>query len=84
MQRRADVYSKDSNTIREFEYRANPAAFEAKPTLLANKLSYILDGTQYPIGGVFRSFAVKVCLTSEDQAVLPFIRNIRISAVPAG
>lgn len=75
MERKANVYSKDSNTIREYEYQ---------PTFTGNELSYILDGVQYPIGKKFKSFAVKVCLTSEDKAIVPFIRNIRISAVPAG
>lgn len=75
MVRRVDIFSKDSTTIREFEYR---------PSLTKNELSYIIDGTQYPIGKVFKSFAVKICLTSEDKAVVPYIRNIRISAVPAG
>lgn len=75
MQRKADIYSKDSNTIREFEFR---------PSFDTNELSYVLDGITYPIGKVFKSFAVKVCMTSEDFAVVPYVRNIRISAVPAG
>jgi hypothetical protein len=75
MERRSDIFSKDSNSIREFEYR---------PSFTKNELSYVLDGVEYPIGRVFKSFAVKVCLTSSDLAVVPYIRNIRISAVPAG
>lgn len=67
--------SKDIKELLEFQYAPNFDTFSAK---------YVENGTQYPIGGKFKAFAIKICLTATDTAVVPFVRNLRISAVPAG
>lgn len=75
MEKKLDLTSRNSKEIVEIQYR---------PKLLNNKLGYVRDGIEYPIGDKFKSFAVKVCLVSNDKAIVPYIRNIRISAVPGG
>jgi hypothetical protein len=70
-----DLKSKDQNTIIELQFR---------PNLMENKLSYVENGKQYPIGGKFKHFAVKVALTASDSTVIPLVRNLRIIATPEG
>lgn len=68
-------------------YSRNPfsiIALEFRPNLEENKLSYIENGNNYPVGGKFKSFAVKVCMTSSDPSLVPKIRNLRIIATPEG
>jgi hypothetical protein len=75
MSKYRDIYSKDTRSIIGLEFR---------PDLLENKLSYVENGITYPIGGKFKSFAIKVCLTSTDPSLVPKIRNLRIIATPEG
>lgn len=75
MEKKVDLTSRNSKEIVELQYR---------PRLLNNKLGYVRDGIEYPIGDKFKSFAIKVCLVSNDKAIVPYVRNIRISAVPEG
>lgn len=70
-----DTKSKDQNTVVELQFR---------PNVSENKLSYIENGKVYPIGGKFKYFAVKVCLTAVDSTVVPIVRNLRIIATPEG
>jgi len=70
-----DVFSRNPNTIIGLEYR---------PSLTTNQISYTENGVNYPIGGTFRSFAIKVCMRSTDASIIPKIQNLRIIAVPAG
>lgn len=75
MSKYKDNYSKNAFSIIGLEFR---------PNLLENKLSYVENGITYPIGGKFKSFAIKVCLTSTDPSLVPKIRNLRILATPEG
>jgi hypothetical protein len=75
MSKNKDVFSKNAFSIIGLEFR---------PDLLENKLSYVENGVSYPIGGKFKSFAVKVCMTSTDPSLVPKIRNLRIIATPEG
>lgn len=75
MSKYKDIYSKNAFSIIGLEFR---------PNLLENKLSYVENGVSYPIGGTFKSFAVKVCMTSTDPSLVPKIRNLRIIATPEG
>ena len=75
MQKVKDIYSKDYNTMVTLQF---------KPDLNKNQISYTDNGINYPIGGTFKSFAIKVCLLSSDGAVVPKLDNLRISATPAG
>jgi hypothetical protein len=70
-----DTKSKDQNTLVELQFR---------PNLMENKLSYLENGKQYPIGDKFKHFAVKVAMTATDSTVVPMIRNLRIIATPEG
>ena len=49
-----------------------------------NKLKYTENGVEYPIGGKFKSFAIKVCLLTSDSTVVPVVTNMRIIATPEG
>jgi len=70
-----DRKSKDNNTMIELEFR---------PDLLNNKLKYTENGVQYPIGGKFKYFAVKVCLTAVDSTIAPYVQNLRVISTPEG
>jgi hypothetical protein len=49
-----------------------------------NRINYTENGISYPIGGAFKNFQIKVCLTSSDASIVPKISNLRIIAVPEG
>ena len=70
-----DVYSKNPKTYTGLEFR---------PSLDSNQIQYTENGILYPIGGKFKNFQVKVCMTSSDASLIPRIKNLRISAVPEG
>jgi len=48
------------------------------------QLSYIQNGTVYPLGGTFSSFALKIVLTCLDPTVPPLVQSYRAICVPAG
>lgn len=70
-----DRSSKDARTVVELEFR---------PDLMENKLKYTENGSQYPIGGKFKQFQIKVCLTAVDSTVAPYVQNLRIISTPEG
>ena len=59
-------------------------SLEFRPNLEENRLEYTENGVQYPIGGKYKHFAVKLALLSDDSTVIPVVKNLRIIAVPAG
>jgi hypothetical protein len=75
MYKLVDKKSKDSRQVIELQFR---------PDLLENKLKYMENGRQYPIGGKFKFFAVKVVLMAVDTTVAPWVQNLRIIATPEG
>ena len=75
MEKTVDKNSKDTNQVIELTFR---------PDLLENKLKYTENGVQYPIGGKFKAFAIKVCLLTADSTVVPVVTNLRIIATPEG
>jgi hypothetical protein len=75
MEKVKEVYSKNSKNIIALEYR---------PSLEENRINYTENGISYPIGGAFKNFQIKVCLTSSDASIVPKISNLRIIAVPEG
>lgn len=79
MYKEVDRKSKNQKSIVELKFRSFP---EGANTI--NKLQYTENGIQYPIGGTFTSFAVKVAMISSDSSVIPVIRNMRIIATPEG
>lgn len=70
-----DIYSKNPRTIIGLEFR---------PSLETNQISYTENGVNYPIGGIFKNFAIKVCMRTTDASIIPKVRNLRILAVPEG
>lgn len=55
-----------------------------RPNLTSGKLSYVEDGIEYPLGGKFKHFAVKIVLLSKDTTVVPYVKNFRAIATPEG
>lgn len=70
-----DIFSKNFKTITALEFR---------PSLDSNQISYTENGLNYPIGGKFKKFAIKVCMRTSDASIIPRIKNVRIIAVPEG
>jgi hypothetical protein len=70
-----EVYSRNAQTLVGLEFR---------PSLSENRINYTENGVSYPIGGSFKNFQIKVCLTSSDASIVPKVRNLRIIAVPEG
>jgi hypothetical protein len=70
-----DIYSKDPRTMVGLEFR---------PSLESNQISYTENGLNYPIGGIFKNFAIKLCMRTTDASIIPKVRNLRILAVPEG
>lgn len=75
MHKMKDTKSKDSQQLIGLEFR---------PDVLENILKYTENGRQYPIGGKFKYFAIKVCLLATDTTVAPYVNNLRIIATPGG
>lgn len=75
MEKVKEIYSRNAQTMVGLEYR---------PSLEENRINYTENGISYPIGGTFKNFQVKVCLTSSDASIVPKVRNLRIIAVPEG
>ena len=71
----SDIVSKNARTLIGLEFR---------PSLVQNRISYTENGINYPIGGSFKSFQIKVVLMSSDPATVPKIKNLRVTAVPEG
>lgn len=70
-----DIYSLDQESTVELQFR---------PNTTAGKLSYTENGIEYPLGGKFKNFAVKIVLLSEDTTVVPYVTNFRAIATPEG
>jgi len=63
----------DENEFREYEYR---------PSLTEDLVTYTSDtGVTYD---TFKTFAIKIVMTSQDPSVVPRVRDLRIIALPAG
>lgn len=71
----SENYSIDQNTEVELQYR---------PSLISGQLSYTENGIDYPLGGTFKNFAIKLVLLAEDTTVVPYVKNMRAIATPAG
>ena len=63
----------DESEFREYEYR---------PSLTEDFVTYLSDaGVTYDS---FKTFAVKIVMTSQDPSVIPRVKDLRIIALPAG
>jgi hypothetical protein len=75
-----DVNSADQNT---------PVGLQFCPALGSNGLpsgvlQYTVNGVQYPLGGSFQYFAIKIVLFADDQTVVPTVSSLQVTALPAG
>jgi len=66
-----------------------PVALEYCPALGPNglpsgTLSYQWNGVQYPLGGQFQYFAIKIVLYASDTTVCPVVQSMQCIAYPAG
>ena len=64
--------SPDNETFREYEYR---------PSATTNAITYA--GTNGVTYDSFKTFAIKIVLTSSDPAIVPSVKDLRIIATPA-
>lgn len=79
MVKRVDRSSKDDKQIIELEFKP-----DVDENMDEGILQYTENGIKYPIGGTFKTFAIKVGLLSSDPAIVPLVKNLRIIATPAG
>jgi hypothetical protein len=64
--------SKTDTEFREYEYR---------PSLIENQITYTSeDGVTYD---TFKTFAIKIVMTSTDPAIVPKVKDLRVIALPA-
>lgn len=47
-------------------------------------LSYTYNGIQYPLGGTFQYFAIKIVLFADDASVVPSVQSLQAIALPGG
>jgi hypothetical protein len=63
--------SKTTSDYREYEYR---------PSLVTNQISYVgQNGVTYDN---FKSFSIKIVMTSGDPSVIPKVKDLRVIALP--
>jgi hypothetical protein len=65
-------------SIEESEFRE----YEYRPSLTEDQITYVSDsGVTYD---TFKTFSIKIVMTSEDPSVIPRVKDLRIIALPAG
>jgi hypothetical protein len=61
----------------EFDFRE----YEYRPSLTTNSVTYTTeDGATYD---TFKTFAIKIVMTSDDTSIVPKVKDLRIIALPA-
>lgn len=75
MRKVRDNVSPDLNKVVPLEYRFS---------LRKGSIEYNEGDKIYPIGGVFKQFAIKIRLTSNDPSIAPSVDSLRVIAVPGG
>ena len=74
-----DYKSPDQSTAIELQFVPN-----LTNGVPSGVLSYTENSVNYPLGGKFKYFSVKLVLLSNDPTVTPILQNARIIALPAG
>jgi hypothetical protein len=75
-----DTVSPDQNTAVTLEFC--PAL--GPNQLPSGTLNYVLNNIQYPLGGKFSTFAIKLVLLADDPSVPPVVKSFQCAAYPAG
>jgi len=70
----ADIFSTDQTNQITLNYNTGGSGV----------LSYVQNGTTFPLGGKFQQFAIKIVLLANDPTVPPIVQALRGVAVPAG
>ena len=74
------INSPDQNTVVKNQYAPSPLVGGKA----SGSLSYVENGTTYPLGGTFKYFAIKIALLAEDPSNVPVITSMGALALPAG
>jgi hypothetical protein len=77
---KADIFSLDQKTAIPLTYTTGNNAYGVPN----GSVAYTESGISYPLGGKFKTFAIKIVLTANDSTVPPIVQNMRAVAVPAG
>lgn len=80
MSKQADLFSPDQATPIDLNFNTGVNSLNVP----IGSVNYVQNGVQYPIGGKFKSFAIKIVLFASDPTVPPIINNMRGIAVPSG
>lgn len=80
MEKQADLFSPDQATPIDLNFNTGTNSLGVP----IGSVNYVQNGVQYPIGGKFKSFAIKIVMLASDSTVPPIINNFRAIAVPAG
>jgi hypothetical protein len=73
MEKVNDLYSPDQNSNVRLEYRF---------ALDKGEIEYLEGDKSYPLGKVFKYFAIKLRLTAQDPTVVPMVDSLKVLAVP--
>lgn len=73
-----ELYSLDQNQNVRLEYRFAPDGLD----LLKGEIEYFEGDKAYPLGKVFKYFAIKLRLTAQDPTVVPLVDSLKVLAVP--
>lgn len=80
MSKKFDVYSPDQKNGVNLTFNTGTNTLG----IPKGSVNYVENSVTYPLGGKFKTFAIKVVLNANDPTVSPVIQNLRIIAVPAG
>lgn len=73
-----NLYSPDQNQNVRLEYRFAPEGLDK----LKGEIEYFEGDKSYPLGKVFKYFAIKLRLTAQDPTVVPSVDSLKVLAVP--
>jgi hypothetical protein len=73
MEKVNDAYSPDQNSNVRLEYRF---------ALDKGEIEYFEGDKSFPLGKVFKYFAIKLRLTAQDPTVVPMVDSLKVLAVP--
>jgi hypothetical protein len=80
MTKENDIYSPDQQTPINLAYNTGYNSVGVP----IGSAAYVQNGVQYPIGGAFGTFMIKIVLFANDPTVPPEVQNLRAIAVPSG
>jgi hypothetical protein len=73
MEKVNNLYSPDQRNNVSLEYKYN---------IEKGEIEYFDDDKAYPLGKVFKYFAIKLRLTAQDPTVVPMVDSLKVLAVP--